>query len=175
MAIQVEYKAFRKPRTLARILEDNINDALRRYLLNVVILPVFDQHEFWQLVERYPKRITQVRFDMVTPNMSNISKSLQLDLTALGRDTNTQETTLELNSVKGSHLVLSSANEFLKSLVDYASAGGGSIWLKVRDIGRRLSTKDSVKEIDVGELDMASLEEAQSRQLAHQIDEATNG
>ena len=112
---------------------------------------------------------------MVTPNMSNISKSLQLDLTALGRDTNTQETTLELNSVKGSHLVLSSANEFLKSLVDYASAGGGSAWLKVRDIGRRLSTKDSVKEIDIGELDIASLQEAQSRQLVHRIDEATNG
>lgn len=175
MAIQVEYKAFRKPRTLARILERNINDSLRKYLLNAVILPVFDQHEFWHLVDKYPKRITQVRFDMVTPNMSNISKSLQLDLTALGRDTNTQETTLELNSVKGSHLVLSSANEFLKSLVDYVSAGGGSVWLKVRDIGRRLSTKDSVKEIDIGELDMASLEEAQSRQLVHRIDEATNG
>ena len=171
IAIQVEYKAFRKSRTLAKILEDNINNYLRKYLLHVTILPVFDQYEFWQLVDKYPRQITQARFDMVTPNMSNISKNLKLDLTMLGRETNTQETMLELNSDKNSYLVLSRNNKFLQSLVYYISEGGGIAMLKVRSMRRRLSTRDSVKEINIGELKLTSLDETQAKQLINKIQE----
>ena len=52
MAIQVEYKAFRKPRTLARILEDNINDSTERTLSNGALSarqwPQVAQQRSWQ-------------------------------------------------------------------------------------------------------------------------------
>ena len=89
----------------------------------------------------------------------------------LGRETNTQETMLELNSDKNSYLVLSRNNKFLQSLVYYISEGGGIAMLKVRSMRRRLSTRDSVKEINIGELKLTSLDETQAKQLINKIQE----
>jgi hypothetical protein len=155
MAIEVEHRAFHKTRTLAGILQDNLNKALRQYLLHISIMPIFDKAEFWQIVSTYKGQITRVRFDMVSPNMSNIAASLKVDLHELNRSTNVQHTTLELKSDKRNSLTLSPDDETISSLVDYSSKGGGNISVKVRGLQKIIQTSDSTKEINAGDIEIS--------------------
>jgi hypothetical protein len=156
MAIEVEHRAFRNTDTLAGILQENINRELRPYLLLIRIVPIFDKADFWQIVNEYKGRITKVSFDMVSPNMSNISASLKLDLHELNRSANVQQTTLELRSDKRDSLTLSPDNKMIDSLVDYSSQGGGNISIKIRDLTKMIKTSDSIKEINIGEIDVSA-------------------
>jgi len=98
IAIQLNRKAFSSTHTVANILEQTINNILEKYFLKAHFKPIFTKESFWNIVERHPDGITQTCFDMISPNMSNISKSLHLDLHQLNASTNTQETKLDLNS-----------------------------------------------------------------------------
>lgn len=156
IAIEIEHRAFQKTSTLAGILQANFNRRLRRYLLHIEILPLFDKSDFWQIVEHHKGRITRIRFDMVSPNMSNIAESLRLDLHELNQNTNVQHTTLEIASDKRRSLTPSSDDITVASLVDYSSQGGGNISVKVRGIQKRIQTSDSTKEVSVGELEISA-------------------
>ena len=90
-------------------------------------------------------------FDLISPNMANISKNLKLDLKGLYNDTNTERTTLELNAKKDSYLDIKEASKFISSLVDYSSEGGGNISMKVAGISKKLHTAQSVSEFNIEE------------------------
>ena len=144
IAIQFNRKAFSSTHTVANLLEQSINSVLEKYYLKIHINPIFTKQSFWDIVDKHPTGITQTCFDMISPNMSNISHSLNLDLKQLNATTNTQETKLELNSDKSSNLNFSQDDEFVNSLVDYASEGGGNISLKIKGYKRKFHTSDCI-------------------------------
>lgn len=156
MAIEVESRGFRKTQTVAGILQSGFNASLQKYSLHMSIMPIFDKADFWEVVDEYRNQITQVKFEMVSPNMSSIAESLKLDLHALHDLTNTQETTLELTSDKNASLTLPKDNEFLNSLVDYSANGGGNISVKARGVKKTIRTSDSVKEFEIGDLEISA-------------------
>jgi len=56
VAIQFRRKAFSDTKTVARLLEQNINNLLSKYYLSVHFKPIFTKNYFWDLVETYQEK-----------------------------------------------------------------------------------------------------------------------
>jgi hypothetical protein len=151
IAIQTNAYAFKETDIVSHILQDTLDKELKKESLSFYVEPIFDKKEFWNLVSRYQKQITQLSFDMVSPNMANISRNLQVNLKQLYEDTNSHKTTIELNSDKDSHLEINQQSPLINSLVDYTSEGGGNIALRVNGIRKKLHTAQSKTEFSVDE------------------------
>lgn len=83
LIIQDRATAFANTDTVANIILRGTRGALDKIGLSLQIEPLFNKAYFWDLVNRYNNRITWVEFEFVTPNMANISKSLEQTLRAL--------------------------------------------------------------------------------------------
>jgi len=151
IAIQTNAYAFKETDIVSHILQDTLDKELKKESLSFYVEPIFDKKEFWNLVSRYQKQITQLSFEMVSPNMANISRNLQVNLKQLYEDTNSHKTTIELNSDKDSHLEINQQSPLINSLVDYTSEGGGNIALRVNGIRKKLHTAQSKTEFSVDE------------------------
>ncbi len=149
IAIQSNKSAFNDCKTVAHIIQKSLEEKATNYNLNFFLEPMFDKKEFWKLVERYPKQIKQVTFDLVTPNLANISKNLDLNLKELYEDTNTQRTKVELNSDPDSYLDIKEKSKFINSLVDYSADGGGDIYMRVNGIRKKLHTAQAPTEFNI--------------------------
>lgn len=152
IAISRNSKAFSSSSVVARMLLDNLQLLLRKYQLHLEIEALFEKRTFWFLVEQHQGQISSLTFELVSPNMANISKTLEIDLAQINRDTNSHRTDLTLNSGTGSVLEVQRNNAILNSLVDYASAGGGDIVLRVRGLKKRIRTSRSVRDVSVDEI-----------------------
>ena len=151
IAIQYNPPAFQDCKIVSHFIQRSLETKLDHYNLSFIIEPTYDKKEFWKLVKQYPMRVKQLSFDLISPNMANISKNLKLDLKGLYNDTNTERTTLELNAKKDSYLDIKEASKFISSLVDYSSEGGGNISMKVAGISKKLHTAQSVSEFNIEE------------------------
>ena len=143
---------FQKTLTVAKILEDNFNKHLLRYQLSIIFEPIYEENYFWELVKKHKDKITQIDFELIAPNMSNISSSLNIDLGELNRSTNTVKTHLQLNSDKSSHLTPSQEDRFINGLVEYSSKGGGDITLRAKGIKKVLHTSKGINQVDIDEV-----------------------
>lgn len=143
---------FQKTATVAKILEDNFNALLLHYQLAAAFEPVYEKKVFWDLVRRYEGKITQIEFELVSPNMSNISGALTVDLGALNRKTNTQRTNLKLSCDKSSSLTPTEDDPLVSGLVDYASKGGGDIAVRAKGVNKKIHTARGVNETHIDEI-----------------------
>lgn len=152
IAIQDNTKAFGNCKIVSHFIQDTIDTKLKAYNLSMMAEPLFDRKEFWKLVHKYPKQIRQLTFDLISPNMANISKNLDLNLKQLYEDTNTHKTKVELNADEGSYLDIKDSSKFINSLVDYGADGGGNIHMRVNGIRKKLQTAESPTEFNVDEM-----------------------
>ncbi|MBU2764688.1 hypothetical protein HAP94_00400, partial [Acidithiobacillus ferrivorans] len=113
IAVSRNIRAFSSGAVVAKILQENLGRILQRYLLSFQVDALFEKSEFWHLVEEYKNRIISVNFELISPNMANISKGLELDLARLNADTNSHRTDLRLNSLEGSALEINQRNPLL--------------------------------------------------------------
>lgn len=104
IAIQNNTAAFKELTTVSNIIQETLEEELKPYNLSFYTEPIYDKQEFWNLVKKYPKQITQLTFDLISPNMANITRNLQLNLKQLYEDTNTHKTKVELNADHESYL-----------------------------------------------------------------------
>lgn len=156
--IEIKPGVFSSPNVVKTILIESLNIGLAKYDLHMYMEPLFEKQQFWDLVDKYKNAITKVTFDLVSPNMANISQALKVDLSALSKRTNTQRTALQLNSDPNSALNLEPKDEELASVVGYASEGGGDIRIKARGIKKTISTHKSTKTIEIGEIEFSGNE-----------------
>ena len=80
-----QYGGFQNTKTITKLLEDNFNKLLQEYQLSISFQPIYEENYFWSLVEKYKEKITQIDFELISPNMTNISGSLNLDLGELNK------------------------------------------------------------------------------------------
>jgi Holliday junction resolvase len=153
IAIQRNYKAFAHTETVSHLLENSFENYLQKYQLAIYIEPIYSEAVFWDMVKKYSERIHTVSFELIRPNLSNISGKIEAQLKQLQSDTNAHKTKIELESSKDSTLVITEDNEQIDNLVNYASQGGGAIALKVRGISRILKTNKSTRTITISEID----------------------
>jgi hypothetical protein len=151
IAIQSNTKAFADCKTVCHILQKSIEPKVKQNNLSFFVEPLFDKKEFWNLISKYPKQVRQVTFNLISPNLANISKDLQLNLKELYEDTNTQKTKIELNAEEESYLDIKESSTFVNSLVDYSAEGGGNIQMRVNGIRKALHTAQSPSEFNIEE------------------------
>lgn len=150
-------KAFSNTRIVAKILENSLNRYLFSFGLTIQIRETYDKNNFWNLIERHPKKVTRVRFEMVAPNMANISKALKLDLKKLNRESNCQNVNLSLNSLPTTSLEIDKDDELIAGCVEYSSEGGGDIAVKIKGIRKEIRVSDTVRTLEIEELSIKML------------------
>lgn len=151
ISIQTNTVAFNKTIIVACFIKETVEKFLRDYNISFSVEPTFDKQQFWNIVRQYPKQIKQVTFDLIFPNITNLSDDLQLDLRGLHGDTNTQKKRLELNADQDSYLTINEDSPLVNSIVNYSAKGGGEIAVKVEGIKRKLHTAQSFNDFNIEE------------------------
>jgi hypothetical protein len=139
LVVQENSKAVQHTSSFVAAIKDTVNEATDKYNLKIEVEPVFEQEEFWKILEAYPDRISKVSFELVTPNMSNISGSLSDELKGTSKDINSTQSKIEFEADKHSSLKIDKGNKTIADLVEYASEGGGTASISVKGL-RRIST-----------------------------------
>lgn len=152
LAIEDNKRAFSSPVVLSKIFERNLNRVLAPYYLTIHVEPIFRERDFWRLINAYRGRIRYLEFELIAPNMSNISETLKVDLAGLNAETNSQKINLKLNSNNNSVLEISKSHEVIGSLAQYAADGGGDIKIKVKGVRRVIRTSKDVREVSIDEV-----------------------
>lgn len=156
IAIQNNTQVFRDCNTVSHIIQNTIDPKIKKNNLSFFVEPLFDKQDFWNLIKKYPKQVKQLTFNLISPNLANISKNLNLDLKSLYEDTNTLKTKVELNADEESYLDIKESSTFVNSLVNYSAEGGGNIQMKVKGVRRALNTAQSPSDFNVDELMLKS-------------------
>lgn len=151
IAIQENKKAFSKSHAVSKILEESIENKIKSHNLGFYLEPLFNKQKFWDLVGRFKGKVTQVSFDLVSPNLANITKNLKIDLKQIYEDTNAHKTKLELTSDKNGHLAMDETSKLVSSIVDYSSEGGGNIAVKVAGYNKKFHTSESITTFNIDE------------------------
>lgn len=152
ISISKNQRAFSSSSSVAKLFERTVNGPLRAYGLTIQIKEQFEKNNFWSVVKQHEGKVTRVRFEMIAPNMANISRVLKVDLRQMNRDSNCQKTNIELQAVDGAALEISENNELIDGCVEYSSMGGGDIAIKIRGIKKEIRTSTTVKSVQIDEL-----------------------
>jgi hypothetical protein len=152
IGISRNQKAFSETSTVVKILQRSLTHALREFGMVIQIEALFEQEHFWTIINGNRGKVSRVRFEMVAPNMANISHVLKLDLKQLNRDSNCHKANLELEAPPGGALEIDEKDDLIDGCVKYASAGGGDIAVKVMGFKKEIRTSTSVKTIEIEEM-----------------------
>ena len=153
IGIEKNYKAFMRTETLSRALKKALLDYLQKYHLAIFIEPIYHEREFWDIIEEYPERVQKISFDLIRPNLSNISSKIDKEIKKLQLETNSHKTKIEFESNMDSNLNIKKDNHQLENLIDYASKGGGPISVKIQGLSRRIKTSKSTETIRINTLE----------------------
>jgi len=151
IAIQKRTSAFSKCSVVTNIIVEAVKRHLSHHNLTIKVKPLFEKQEFWALLDNYANKVTSVEFDVITPNMANISSSLTEDYKEFLKSTNSSGSSIKMKSDDNGYLHLEKSNSSLDGLVDYSSEGGGNISIKVEGYKKKFKTSKTVKEISMGE------------------------
>lgn len=168
--IERNYKAISKTNSGIRLFEKTFNKYLDNYQLSIYIQPVYDEKEFWEVVNRYPNLIVKCTFEFIRPNLANISKSLAEDLRNFQIDSNAHKTKLELEAPKKGVLEINENSKEIIGLVKYSSKGGGDISLKIKGIRKKIRTSSSIKTIEIEEINIENLNEKNIKSIFGHLD-----
>ena len=154
IAVSRNPRAFSSSRVLIEHLSRVIGSRLKAKGLTIEIREQFNSADFWTVVNENKRKVQRIRFEMVSPNMANISGALEVDLRSLNRDTHSQRVDIELNAPPGSALAIETSNPLINGCLDYASRGGGDIAIKIQGWRKEIRTSTSVKTIEIESLEI---------------------
>lgn len=138
-----------------KMIMNAISSQLGHHHLRAIHEPLFEKQQFWSLLHKYEGRVKSVEFEIITPNMANISGSLSDDLKDFAKATNSTRNKLKIESDPEAPLHLVEENRTLQGLVNYSSEGGGNISLKIDGVKKKYHTSKTVKEIQLGDMEIS--------------------
>lgn len=145
IAISKNIDAFAHTKTVAKILTTTFNQKLDKDNVVLHIQPIFQKVEFWRIVKQKPY-IQKITFEIIKPNISNISGVFKGELRELVDDTNSHQTLITLNAASKSVLTdITENNKKIDDIVDYSSEGGGNIKIKFKSERKQYQTESSIK------------------------------
>ncbi|MBK1714847.1 hypothetical protein [Rubrivivax gelatinosus] len=151
IAVQHRANAFQDTQAVLKLVFDSVEPVLAKNQLTALYEPLFEKKVFWDLVERHKGKIQEVDFELVTPNMANISGVLPENLKQFAKRTNAVKSHVAIASDPGSSLKLDQSDPLVNALVDYSSQGGGDIAIRLAGIKKLLHTSRTVREVTVDE------------------------
>lgn len=147
IAIEHRANAFSSTKNATTKLTNKLNAILEGKNLAVHISPIYEKRSFWEYIEG--KRVKRVEFNLITPNMANISQAISDDLKALAKHSNAARTELALNASDNNILHITPDNEQIIDLVDYASQGGGEIKVQISGYKRAVNINKGIKTVSI--------------------------
>jgi len=154
IAVQRRNVAFSSCVSVVKMILNSVSTQLLHHHLRAIHEPLFERQQFWSLLQQYDGLVKSVEFEIITPNMANISGCLADDLKEFAKTTNSTRNRLKIESEPEAPLHLEEDNKMLQGLVGYSSEGGGSISLKIDGVKKIYNTSKTVKEIHLGEMEL---------------------
>jgi hypothetical protein len=151
IAIQHRTNAFQDTHAALKLVFDSIEPILAKNQLTALYEPLFEKKVFWDLVEKHQGKIQEVDFELITPNMANISGVLPENLKQFAKRTNAVKSHVSIASDGASALRIDATDPVVNALVDYSSEGGGDISIRLAGLKKKLHTSRTVREINVDE------------------------
>ncbi len=151
IAVQHRSAAFQSTDAFMKLMFNSIERVLAQQQLAAIAEPLFEKHVFWDLINANVDRVQEIEFEMITPNMANISQTLPEDLRQFAKATNSIKSKIAIASDKSSALKIDKNNAVIAGLVDYSSEGGGDIAIKLTGYKKKIHTSKTVKEITIEE------------------------
>ena len=151
IAVQHRVTAFQDTEAVLKLVFDSIEPILARNQLTAIWEPLFEKKVFWDLVEKFKGRIQEVDFELVTPNMANISGVLPENLREFAKRTNAVKSNVAITSDGASALKIDPNDPIVNALVEYSSEGGGDIALRLAGIKKKIHTSRTVREVTIDE------------------------
>lgn len=120
------------------------------------IEPIFQKEEFWKIVGGKKEEISMIRFELIKPNLTNISGCLKDELKRVIDTTNSHKTVVEFNAPARAALEdITPSNNDINGLVDYSANGGGNIGVKFKHDRKKYQTAESIKvELETTEVEI---------------------
>lgn len=152
VAVQHRVNAFQETDAVLKLIFGSIEHILSKYQLTAIWEPLFEKKVFWDLVHKHRGKIQEIDFELVTPNMANISRVLPENLREFAKRTNAVRSRVAIASDASSALKVDPKDEVLASLVTYSSEGGGDIAIRLTGVKKKLHTSRTVREVSVDEV-----------------------
>lgn len=151
IAVQHRSNAFQDTQAVLKLIFDSVEPILAKNQLTALYDPLFEKKVFWDLVERHKGKIQEVDFELITPNMANISGVLPENLKQFAKRTNAVKSHVAIASDPGSSLKLDQSDPLVNALVEYSSQGGGDIAIRLAGIKKLQHTSRTVREVTIDE------------------------
>lgn len=154
VAVQKRTNAFSSSYSVVRLILERIEKQLEYHRIRIIFEPLFEREYFWSILNRHEGKVKKVEFEIVTPNMANISGTLPDDLREFAKQTNSTRNFLSIESDPEASLHLEQNNNVLQGLVGYSSEGGGNISVKIDGIKKKYQTSRTVKEVQISNIEL---------------------
>ena len=152
IAVQHRPPAFKDTSAPIALLAKSLAPFLDAVQLRISIEKVQEIQRFWEMIRRHQGNIGALRFELVTPNMANISGDLADDLKDFAKRTNAVESDLELKADDSASLKISESDPEISKLLQYSADGGGNVSIRLKGSKKKVSTSGA-KEVTITELD----------------------
>lgn len=134
MAIRNDRNAFSSADTLSRIVERALNEKLNYYNIEIHVEAISPKENFWGAISKSKEDVVKIRFEIIKPNMSNLSSSLDQEIKEVIEDLNSHKSTITFEATSNGTLEnVNQANVKLNNMVNYATDGGGNASVKFKD------------------------------------------
>jgi hypothetical protein len=153
IVVEKRYLAFQLIDTAIRQILEPVNQIMAKSNLRVHWEPLFEQKVFWDIVRKNKNKIQEIKFELVTPNMANISKMFTEELKDFAKTTNSAKTSVGIVADPASSLSVTKDDIVMAGLVDYAAQGGGNISIRLKGVKRTIKTSKTVKTFEIDEVE----------------------
>ena len=165
ICIEQKSSVFKKTQEIADLLERSISIHLRNVQLDININLKFVEQKFWDLVENYKGKISNLTFEYGKKNFGYLSNSINDTIKDLGDSVNSTKTKIELTADKRSSLELSKENEKLNDLVSGSSQGKNKIFYRLRRSNKKYSPSGIPIEKTIDEIEIEKLQDGKMDEI----------
>ena len=151
IAVQHRINAFKDTESVVKLVFDSIEPILSKNQLTAIWEPLFEKKVFWDLIDKNMGKIQEIDFELVTPNMANISAVLPENLRQFAKRTNAVKSHVAITSDGASALKIERNDPVVNALVDYSSEGGGDRAIRLAGIKKKIHTSRTVREVSIDE------------------------
>ena len=170
IAIRNNRKAFSSADTLKNILYKTMNDALSYYNLEMHVEPISLENDFWAAIHDSGKDVYKITYEIIKPNVTNISKALDEDIKNFIDKTNSHKTTLSIEASTNGQLTNINRNDKdLSGLTRYSTDGAGRAVVKFTDKTSYDTRNHILKKIIDVAIDMKNATKEQLKNLAEKV------
>ena len=170
IAIRNDSRAFSSADSIAKLLQETINRHLNYYNLEMHVEAISDGNDFWDAIQSSKNEVVKISFEIIKPNVSNISGALTDDIKGLIDKYHSHKTVLSMEASSSGQLININKNDKdMSSLADYTAKGGGRSFVKFKDKTTYDSRKHIKKKIQKTLLDLKNSTQEQLSDLIGKI------